>query len=145
MSKNVKIDELLDITGRLSALMAQETDLLRATRASEIEPLQEEKATLVSAYANALNIVRRNPAAIGDASVDLRATLKDATADLKARLDDNLRAVQVAKTVNERVIRALGEAIAEQRSSGAAYTASGGSAPPTPAKGPLPITLNQSI
>ncbi|MFQ5786040.1 MAG: hypothetical protein ACE5H8_14630 [Alphaproteobacteria bacterium] len=140
-----QIGELIDITGRLAAVMAEETALLRAMRTSEIEPLQEIKSTLAAAYAGALESLRRNPPLIRDAGPDLRETLKGATDDLIAKLGDNLSVVHAARTVNERLIRTLGDAVAEQRSPIHTYSSNGGKTQSDTDGGALSVTVDHRI
>ena len=71
--------------------------------------------------------------------------LTRATARLKQTMVDNLRAIGVAKTFNERLIRALGEAVAESRPSTNAYTAAGSPTPTVTPATPSAITLDDRI
>ena len=120
--------EFIDLTNRLAAVMTREAELLRAMRSSEIAALQEGKAALAAAYAGALGVVRKNAAEVNAAGPGRRQALEEATAGLKRAVDDNLRAVNTARTVNERLIKALSAAVAETRLPVATYTAAGTSA-----------------
>ena len=123
MSGKGPIADLVDLTGRLTAAMSSEVELLRAMRTSEIAALQDDKATLAAAYASALETLRKNPAAVNGAG--LGKALKEVTAGLKATLEDNLRAVKAAQMANERLIRALSAAFAEASLPAALYTSAG--------------------
>ena len=140
MSKRVDVGELTGLTERLTAVMAHEVALLGDGRAGEIAALQAEKAALAAAYASAVK--RADAAAVGRADKGLRTALKQATARLKEGMAENVRAIAVAKTFNERLMRTLGEFVAESRRAG--YTAAGGAAAATPA-GRVAVTLDEAV
>lgn len=145
MSANGQIGTLIDLTERLTEVMAREVEHLRAMRSSEIATLQEEKARLAAAYAGAFETVRENPAAVTDAEPRLRGVLKEATASLQATVEDNVRAITAAKALNERLIRALSAAVAETLMPVAAYTSTGGTAPPASAAGRVSLAVDNRI
>ena len=145
MTEPSPIIELIDLTERLTEVMTRELALLDAMRPSEIGPLQSEKATLSAAYAGAVGLINQNAALVDEAEPDIRDALIRATARLKETMADNLRAIDVAKTFNERLIRALGEAVAESRPSTNAYTAAGSPTPAVTPATPTAIALDDRI
>jgi hypothetical protein len=145
MTELSPIGDLIDLTERLTEVMAREVALLDAMRPSEIGPLQSEKATLSAAYAGAVGRMNKNPALVDEADPGTRDILTRATAQLNQTMADNLRAIDVAKTFNERLIRALGEAVAESRPSTNAYTAAGGPTSTVTPATPAPIALDDRI
>ena len=145
MIEPTPIVELIDLTERLTEVMTRELGLLDAMRPSEIGPLQIEKATLSAAYASAVGLMNKNAALVDEANPDIRDALTRATARLKETMVDNLRAIDVAKTFNERLIRALGEAVAESRPSTNAYTAAGSPTPAVTPATPTAIALDDRI
>ncbi len=140
-----QIGALMELTGLLTEVMAREVELLRTMRSSDIATLGEEKAKLAAAYAGMFETVRANPALVKDAEPGLRETLKEATAALKAEIEDNVRAITAAKTLNERLIRALSAAFAEALSPIAAYTSKGETRAPTPALGQMSLSVDNRI
>jgi len=134
-----QLDEVIQLSNRLAALMSEETALLREMRVSEIALLQDQKSALANAYASAIGAVKRAPGALSEAPVDLKSALREATRRLQESLDANMRAVIAAKTVNERLIRVVSDAIAEMRSPAGAYTASG--VVPSSADAAEPVSL----
>ena len=68
------IEELIDLTERLTEVMAQETEILNGMRPSEIGSLQSEKASLSIAYSDAVGAANRLPDLIDGAR---KAMLKD--------------------------------------------------------------------
>jgi hypothetical protein len=139
------INDLIGLTERLTAVMAKEVTLLDEQRQSEIGPLQAEKSALSSTYASVVNVVNGNGATIEAAAPDQRYALVAATARLKTTMAENVRAITVAKNFNERLVKALGAAAAEQRPSAGAYTSAGGTAPTVSASLPNSLTLDDRI
>ena len=119
------IEELIDLTERLTELMAQETEILNGMRPSEIGSLQSEKASLSIAYSDAVGAANSGASNVASARMDLRESLARTTARLQDAMADNLRAITIARAFNERLVRALGEAVIEQRHPATAYTADG--------------------
>ena len=145
MTEPTPVVELIDLTERLTDVMVRELALLDAMRPSEIGPLQSEKETLSAAYANAVGLMNKNTALVDQAAPDTRDALARATARLKETMADNLRAIDVAKTFNERLIRALGEAVAESRPATSAYTAAGDPTTAAISANQTAITLDDRI
>ena len=145
MTEPSPIGELIDLTERLTEVMTREVALLDAMRPSEIGPLQSQKATLSAAYASAVGVMSNDAALVDEADPDTRDALTRATARLKQTMVDNLRAIDVAKTFNQRLIRALGEAVAESRPSTNAYTAAGSPTPTVTPATPTAIALDDRI
>lgn len=138
-----QIESLIDLTSRLTSIINQEIGLLRAMRTTEIGPLQEEKARLATAYADAFQAVRKRPAVVKDADPGSREALKQATAALRVALDENVLAVHAAKDVNERLIRAISDAVAQTKDTAPVYTATGASA--AAAAGAVSLAIDQRI
>ena len=119
------IEELIDLTERLTEVMAQETEILNGMRPSEIGPLQSEKTSLSMAYSDAVGAANSRASNVASARMDLRESLARTTARLQDAMADNLRAITIARAFNERLVRALGEAVIEHRHPATAYTADG--------------------
>jgi len=134
---------LADIAGRLADLMAREIDILRSSHPGEIAGLQEEKAALVDALAPTFDAVREKPDLVGKAAPGVRRAVKAAITRLREVSDENVRAIRVAKMFNERLIRALSEALAEQTAP-PAYTASGAASTAKPPGG-VRMAINDSV
>jgi len=137
-----RLGEVIRLSDQLASLMTEETELLRKMRIAEIEPLQSQKSALAAAYASAITAVGRRPGQVIDAPTDLRETLRDATRNLQTALDHNMRAVLAAKTVNERLIRVVSDAVAEMRAPGGAYTANGHASSSADAAEPISLSVD---
>ena len=145
MSGHSQIDTLIELSGRLSRLLARESEHLRGMRLNNLAALQEEKAKLTAAYSGAFETVRANPSAVKSAETGMRKALKDATSGLKDKVAVNMSALSAAKMVNERLIRALSDAVATTLMPIAAYTATGGTAPTPTATGQVPLAIDNRI
>ncbi len=139
------IEELIDLTERLTEVMARETEILNGMRPSDIEPLQVEKESLSAAYSDAVGAANSNASDVASARLDLREMLARSTARLQDTMADNLRAITIARAFNERLVRALGDAAAENRYPATAYTANGQRQFTTNHGAPTAMTLDDRI
>ena len=145
MSEHSQIDTLIELSDRLSRLLARESEHLRAMRLNNLAALQEEKAKLAAAYSGAFETVRANPSAVKSAETGMRKALRDATSGLRDKVADNMSALSAAKVVNERLVRALSDAVATTLMPIAAYTATGETAPISAAAGRVPLAIDNRI
>lgn len=115
MTQSSRMADLLAITSRLIACMEREIELLRAMQPKELRQLQEDKTALADAY-RAFVLALKEPDAAADSVNDvLRDELAEATERFQASLSDNLRALRAMRDVNERVMRAVVQALEEPR------------------------------
>ena len=110
MKSKEKIFGLIKITNKLSKLLNHETELLKKfKRPSEINYLQEEKAQLSTAYEADLAFVAASSSAFKKEAPEEMDILKKAIRMFKNTLDEHNRALFAAKTVTERMIRAISD------------------------------------
>lgn len=115
MTKSSRMADLLAITSRLIACMEREVELLRTLQPKELRRLQEDKTALADAY-RAFVLALKEPDEAADSVTDvLRDELAEATERFQATLADNLRALRAMRDVNERVMRAVVQALEEPR------------------------------
>lgn len=119
------IEELINLTESLTAVMAKETEILRSMRPADAGSLQAEKTSLSLAYSSAVSAANKQSSAMATARMDLRESLARATASLQDTMADNMCAITIAQSFNQRLVRALGEAVNENRYPATAYTADG--------------------
>jgi hypothetical protein len=125
MTKSSRIAELLAITSRLIACMEREVELLRSLKPQELRQLQSDKMALADAY-RAFALALREPAPESEAVDDvLREELVEATERFQAAVHDNLRALRAMRDVNERVMRAIVQALEEPRAQVTGYNSRG--------------------
>lgn len=115
MTQSSRMADLLAITSRLIACMEREIELLRAMQPKELRQLQDDKTALADAY-RAFVLALKEPDAAAESVNDvLRDELAEATERFQASLSDNLRALRAMRDVNERVMRAVVQALEEPR------------------------------
>jgi len=115
MNKSSRMADLLAITSRLIACMEREVELLRTLQPKELRQIQNDKTTLADAY-RAFVLALKEPDVAADAVTDLlKDELIEATERFQATLQDNLRALRAMRDVNERVMRAVVQALEEPR------------------------------
>lgn len=125
MSKSSRMADLLAITSRLIACMEREVELLRTLQPQELRRLQEDKTALADAY-RAFVLALKEPDVAADSVTDvLRDELAEATERFQASLADNLRALRAMRDVNERVMRAVVQALEEPRAQITGYNQRG--------------------
>ena len=139
------IEELIDLTERLTGVMTMETEILNGMKPAEIGSLQTEKATLSVAYSDAVSAANSTASDVATARLDLREGLARSTARLQDAMADNLRAITIARAFNERLVRALGDAVAEDRHPATTYTANGQRQFTTVHGAPTALTLDDRI
>ncbi len=74
-----RVQHLIELTRALADIFDQENTLLSTSRASQIGPLQTEKAKLANAYASAIKEVANNRLWAEGANKDLLQSLREAT------------------------------------------------------------------
>ena len=110
-----RIADIINVTEGLGAIMAAEYEMLATKRTAEIAAHQEKKARFAQAYQNQIEALRSNPSwlrAIQAADVD---RLKAATRRFHEILERHRRAVLAAKTVTERLLKAVGDEIGKRQ------------------------------
>ncbi len=116
-----RVEQLLALTERLTALLQSETAAFEARRPHEAAATVDESARLANVYRHESARVRREPSLIGEASPEARMRLVEATVRFDAVLQRHERALLAAKTITEGIVRAVAEEIASTRVSPAAY------------------------
>ncbi len=141
MTQSSRMADLLAITSRLIACMEREIELLRSMQPQELRQLQEDKTALADAY-RAFVLALKEPDEAAESVNDvLREELAEATERFQASLSDNLRALRAMRDVNERVMRAVVQALEEPRVQVTGYNQRGAvkRGRRTPAIGPVTV------
>ena len=123
---NDRVDQLIILTERLTALIAKEAAAFEARRPQDAAQYVAETAKLANLYRHESARVRANIALISAASLDRRQTLIRATEAFDAVLARQGRAVAAAKTVTEGLVRAIANEVADQRPQASGYGPSAG-------------------
>lgn len=139
---SLPIDEMRQVTQRLTELLYQEVELLEQMQVGKAGELQPEKIALTQVLEAQKKLIDAQPELLDDVPDAERAMLRESIEDFNIALQRNVRLVAVAKAVNQRVVNAVLDTLAEQQSTGA-YTKAGVTA--APAQQGVSISLNQQI
>jgi flagellar biosynthesis/type III secretory pathway chaperone len=120
-----RLNELVTVLDRLETLMSQETELLRRVRVSEAAPVAAEKQSLAEVYAQLHQQLVEDPSPLTILTESQRQGLRDMLAHFRKTAEANERAVNACKTVSERVIQTMVEAVKTKRVEHASYGANG--------------------
>ncbi len=120
-----QIEALIKVTSRLMGVLDREVEMLREMRISEIETLRDEKNDLTLAYEQAVRVIAADP----DELAAIEPALRDTLADLGQRLDGSLaanaRALSAVRESHDRLLKAVVDAVADNRARQRAYNAQG--------------------
>lgn len=141
-------NDLLAVTSRLIALMEKENALLRAMRPQDIRSLQDDKQALAAAYQALMQELAKSPADFNGLTPALRAEIEEATTSFRKHAGENMRAINSAREVNARVIKAVVDAVNAEEKKNKGYSRSGqivsggehALAPPL-----TPLSVNKSL
>ena len=120
-----RIEELIALTERLTALIADQAQAFEAGRPQDAATRLDEISLLANVYRREAQEVRERPAPIEAAPRRERQRLVRATEAFEAVIARQGRALEAAKTVTEGLVHAIAEEIARQRTSNAAYGPAG--------------------
>ena len=125
MDKQTSVQSFIASVRDLCAVLSQEIAHVRAMRLGAIRELQEPKARLALAYADGCARLTGDPASLAGLAPELKDALRQATAELKKLIAGNARALDAARQVNERMLRAVAEAVTEIGDRPRLYAANG--------------------
>jgi hypothetical protein len=141
------VDGLIELFATLGGLLAEETAAVRARDYGRLTSLSERKGRLVESYGTRLHDLGENGARAGALEPGLAARLRASAREFLALLEANARILNASKTAHERLIRAIGDAVAAKArpASGYSKTGSYGSVEARTSRAAVPIALNESI
>lgn len=120
-----RVEQLLLISSRLTALIEAETQRIEA----RLPPLDgaeaEEKTRLANAYRLELARVKQDPTLIEGAPPALLTQLRQSTVTLHEKLAEHETALNAVKLVAEGLVHAMAEEVVRQRGGDANYGATG--------------------
>lgn len=138
----IDVGEMIAVTTRLTELLDEEVQLLDAMNITAAGALQPEKEALASVLEAQKKYIESQPEVMDALSDEDRDELAYVVDAFQESLQRNVRLMAVAKAVNQRVVQAIMDTVAEQNSTGA-YTKAGITAG-APKQG-ISITLNEQI
>ena len=142
-----KIEGIVALCGALGSVISQEIEILAQRRPRDLKPLLETKNRLTEQYQAEMADLRENPQLVKAAPPAEIERLKDATFLLHGILDQYRTSLTAAKTVTERLVKAIGDEVAARRQPVKSYGANAQYAPTVSAanQGTASIALNQVI
>ncbi|MFQ6017277.1 MAG: hypothetical protein ACE5KF_03710 [Kiloniellaceae bacterium] len=142
-----QITELLGITGRLTAVLEREVEMLRAMEPAAMQALQQDKMALAAAYESQLKKLKHDPGPLDALTPERGAELRTAIEAFRKTLAKSEHALRAAKETIDRVLRAIAEELKRKIHAAPSYSA-GGLAPSgdRSASGePVSLSFNQSV
>lgn len=141
------VDEIIQLSGRLVAIMEQETALLEKMKVAEIAGGQVEKDRLARLFETKLRALAADKKVAAEVAPAIRAEFAQAMDKFRAAMRANERSLRAAKDANERVVKAIVEAAQAQTAPSHAYSAAGTLGAPMgyDRAPPAPVTLNRTL
>ena len=106
--------DICTLTARLAQVLAEEMDLLNDMKIQDVEKLQEEKLFLLDALESYKKIVKRQPELSETIPSQDKRDLQDVVHVFEDILQQNHRKLQMAKEVNEQVVKAIRDVVTEK-------------------------------
>jgi len=135
-----RADQMLIVTERLTALIEEETALIKARKPPLSGEKADERTRLANAYRLELARIKQEPAMIQSAPPALLAKLRQQTEHLQRALAAHELELGAVKLVSEGLAQAMAEEAARQLGGARNYGASGGVQTPT---GPVPVAIDR--
>lgn len=140
--RGINAQDVITLTARLAQIMAEEVDLLKGMNVKKIGELQEEKLFLIQALETHKKVLRRHPELSDQIPSKDKSDLADVIKVFEDILEENHRKLQMAKEVNQQIVRAIREVVREQSST--RYYNNNGVTAVAPYSA-VSVTLNQTI
>ncbi len=121
----VRAEALVNLTERLTELLAQQAVAFETRRPHEAADTIEESAKLANIYRHESARLKRDPSVLNGAPPALRQRLLRATEAFDSVLARHGRALEAAKTVTEGLVQAIAAEVAAQRGAVGGYGSSG--------------------
>jgi flagellar biosynthesis/type III secretory pathway chaperone len=139
------LEETIDITQRLTALLEREVELLKSLKPQDIRSLQQEKNQLAATYERLIRDVREKASLLAQVDGKLKERLRQTTHRFQMALAENERSIRAVKSVSERLMRVVVSAVAESKSRMPSYNRSGVASSGTAGAKSISLTLNRQL
>lgn len=117
--------DLINVLRRLVQILDEETKHLRAMDPAALRKVQQEKSVLTAAYDAMLTQLRAQPTLLQGLPAELREEVMQATGAFQRRLTENARALYAVKEANERLFKAVVQAVEDKHNETSTYAANG--------------------
>lgn len=130
MAEQAALDDLLQVAARLTALMERENEHLAKHEPAGVMALQDEKLALTRAYTTRVRDLQRDPSTLAAITGAVRDEMRKAFARFDEVARRNELALKAARTVNEKVLKAIVDAANAQQPRVSGYSRTGAVARP---------------
>lgn len=120
-----RVEQLILLTERLTELIAEQAAAFEQRRPQDAAAKLDETSRLANLYRHESARVRAQPELVAGAPLALRTRLVRATEAFDSVLARQGRAINAARTVTEGLVKAIADEVANQRSKGVSYGATG--------------------
>ncbi|GAN00262.1 flagellar basal-body protein flbY [alpha proteobacterium U9-1i] len=136
-----RADQLLLLTERLGALVAEETRRIEAREPPLAGAEADEKNRLANAYRLELARLKQEPGMLADAPEAALAQLRSRTVQLQTALSQHEISLNAVKLIAEGLVEAMAQELVRQRGGGGVYGAGGAIDAPS---SPISAVLDRS-
>lgn len=132
LSPSALVERMLSVTCELTDVVERETAFIEAREAHRIAELQAQKTSLANHYAMDVQAITLNHGLIDRAPSEQVARLKSAMRKLEDALRTNALALSAARSVSERILKSVAEAMNERKAPVLGYGRDAAVARPAP-------------
>ncbi len=137
-----RIDTILDITRRLTALLEREMAMIEARTPGRLAELEDERNRLSLLYSREMQAIAANAAEFRTLPRERINALRDETASFHSLLDRHQRMVARMRRVTEGIVKTIADEAQRQKGPRTGYAPTGRAAPGTAA---APLAINSRV
>lgn len=115
MSISDRIDDVVQLTDRLEALMARETELIKGKKPQDIAAFTDEKAHVAALYTREMRAFKREVAGQANLPTGPIARLRASSEKLRETLSRHSRLLTRLRRVSEGLIKTIADDVAAKR------------------------------
>jgi hypothetical protein len=109
------VNELMAVTLRLAEILGEESNMLASMDIANMAKMHPEKLKLTQMLEAYQSMMRARPDLMDDLNENERGNLAEVMSGFSQVMDHNFRQVAAARAVNQTVVRAITDSIAEQQ------------------------------
>lgn len=142
-----RVEDMLDLTARLSELVEDENTALHQRRYGDVEQMLEEKATLARLYENRIKAFEDAKLDWSEVDEGVRDDLKSAGQRLAELMEENALLLQIGMTANRQVLDLFAKAVKQNTPHAGTYSRHGqtGDEGQRASANSLAISLDQTL
>ena len=125
MDATGRVNDLIEITGRLASLLKKENKALNDKDANEATRYLDEKGNLSRIYETRIKGLMDDPSILATATPELREELRSLGETVNVMIQENARLLKITIEANRRVVAMVAEAVKTQQPGPGTYSAKG--------------------